>query len=105
VEGKGVGLPRPSDAGPDDEIRLPSGDRLHEERKLLRVVAIVRIEEDHDLGGWGGAPEVSDASEAGRTVTAPRLEDDRGAEPAGRRSRAVHRAVVHHDDLAEKSPR
>jgi hypothetical protein len=99
---KGAGLAPAEHAAADDEVALAAGDGSDEEADLLRVVAVVGVEEDDDVDL---ALEACDSSQARGPVTAAFFADDARAGEPGDIGGGVARCVVDDDDLRDLAAR
>ena len=85
------------DPRPDHHVGAVLEDRVDKSGHLARVVAIVAIEEDDDIGSLDGR----DAGQACPAVSGLRLRHHAGAGRAGPRRRLIPRAVVCDDRLVD----
>ncbi len=90
------GLHPPGQARTDDQVGLPGQDGGDQMRYLRRVIAVVAVQEDHNIG----RAQHGQAGQAGVAVTPASFSHHLGARRHRNRRRAVGRAVVNHNDLA-----
>ena len=100
VRGERPGLAFSEHARAHDQIGDPVQNGREDRHGLGRIVASIRIEEEHHVRRI--VPKGRDSLEARRAVSAPRLLDHPGSVLAGHARRVVGRAVVRHDDAPHR---